>query len=170
MSIDRLSAMLLRELEGLRRQLLAYGDERQIWATPPGVANAAGTLALHLTGNLRHYIGGQLGGSGYVRDREHEFRARDIPLDQLLAGIGSARDEVASALSRLEPARLEEDFPEAVGGVRLRTGDFLLHLAVHLGYHLGQVDQHRRMVTGDRQPVPALELRAIGIDNTADAG
>ena len=38
-------------------------------------------------------------------------------------------------------------FPEAVGGVRLSTGQFLVHLATHLAYHLGQIDYHRRAVT-----------------------
>jgi hypothetical protein len=28
------------------------------------------------------------------------------------------------------------------------NGELLIHLAVHLGYHLGQVDYHRRLVTG----------------------
>ncbi|HET9040180.1 MAG TPA: hypothetical protein VFN40_08425, partial [Gemmatimonadales bacterium] len=52
-----LAALLDRDLRGLRRQLEAYADERQIWQPVPGLPNTAGTLALHLAGNLQHYVG-----------------------------------------------------------------------------------------------------------------
>jgi hypothetical protein len=42
---------------------------------------------------------------------------------------------------------LQREFPESLGKVRVNTQEFLLHCAVHLGYHLGQVDYHRRMTT-----------------------
>ena len=32
--------------------------------------------------------------------------------------------------------------------VQLITSDFLIHLTSHLSYHLGQLDYHRRIVTG----------------------
>jgi hypothetical protein len=44
---------------------------------------------------------------------------------------------------------LGADFPEPVGKHRLNTQDFLVHLASHLAYHLGQIDYHRRIVTGN---------------------
>jgi hypothetical protein len=43
-----------------------------------------------------------------------------------------------------------------VAKVNLNTGDFLVHLASHLAYHLGQVDYHRRIVTGNPAVVGAL--------------
>jgi hypothetical protein len=36
-----------------------------------------------------------------------------------------------------------------------------MHLAVHLGYHLGQIDYHRRAVTGDSASVDALSLQPL---------
>ena len=68
-----LEAILVRELEALKRELAAYPSDADVWATPPGVSNSGGTLALHLAGNLQHYVGAMLGGSGYVRDRAAEF-------------------------------------------------------------------------------------------------
>ncbi|MDT8341697.1 MAG: hypothetical protein RQ751_09320, partial [Longimicrobiales bacterium] len=76
MTIGHLRAILLRDLAALRRELLAYPDESQIWALPPGAPNSAGTLALHMAGNLHHFVGAVLGGEGYVRDREAEFADR----------------------------------------------------------------------------------------------
>jgi hypothetical protein len=45
-----------------------------------------------------------------------------------------------------------------VSGVRLNTGTFLLHLATHFAYHLGQFDYHRRLVTGAAQGVGAQSI------------
>ena len=56
-----LKRVLLRDLEGLRAQINAYAEEEQLWEVPEGISNSAGTLALHLVGNLRHFIGAQIG-------------------------------------------------------------------------------------------------------------
>src|SRR5207244_1072758 len=42
------------------------------------------------------------------------------------------------------------------GGGTLTARELMVHLAVHLGYHLGQVDYHRRLVTGDGKTVGAM--------------
>ncbi len=56
---------------------------------------------------------------------------------------------------------LAADFPEAVGGRLIRTSEFLLHLAVHLGWHLGQLDYHRRMVTGETGKIGAVAVTEL---------
>ena len=161
MTTDHLRTILLRDLETLRRELLAYPDERDIWASPPGVRNSAGTLALHLAGNLHHYVGTVLGGAGYVRDREREFGARDRPRDEVLARVAAAAAAVDATLVALDDARLDETFPAEFPHGRVNTGRFLLHLSTHFAYHLGQIDYHRRMVTGNSDGVDAQSLKAI---------
>jgi hypothetical protein len=150
-----------RELATVRDQLLAYPDNDSIWALPPGLPNSAGTLALHIAGNLRWFIGAQIGGSGYVRNRDLEFSARGLPRDELVRNIEAASDEVTRALAQLDDARLDQNFPLEVGGVKLPTGRFVGHLAVHLAYHLGQMDYHRRVVTGVNKSLSALALTAL---------
>ncbi len=150
-----------RELATVRDELLAYPDETLIWTMPPGVPNSAGTLALHIAGNLRWFIGAQLGGSGYKRDRDAEFSLRDVNRSELIRQVEAAADEVARGLATLEDARLDEPFPLEVGGVRLPTGRFIGHLAVHLAYHLGQMDYHRRIVTGVNKSLGALAPSAL---------
>ncbi len=44
--------------------------ESSLWETRGTIANSAGVLAQHLTGNLNHYIGFTLGNSGYKRNRD----------------------------------------------------------------------------------------------------
>lgn len=47
-------------------------------------------------------------------------------------------------------------YPVPVANRRVRTDEFLVHLATHLAYHLGQVDYHRRIVTGTPEGVGAV--------------
>ncbi len=151
-----IAALLSRELATLKRELAAYPDDAGPWRAVPGVTNTAGTLALHMAGNLRHFIGAQFGGTGYVRDRDAEFGRRDVPRAELTALADAAIAEIGPALARLSAADLAKPYPLPIGGVRLVTGDFLMHLAVHLAYHLGQVDYHRRMVTGEAGSIGAI--------------
>src|SRR5947199_7033217 len=116
-----LRPFLRRELRSLRLELEAYADERLIWAHPPGLPNSAGTLALHLAGNLRHYVGAILGGNGYIRNRDEEFAARDIPRAMLLAQISEAEEVVKSTLPLLSEAQMSLPFPEPIREHHLQT-------------------------------------------------
>jgi hypothetical protein len=158
---DSVCKVMLRELASLRAEIESYDKEEDLWALPPGISNAAGTLTLHLCGNLQHYVGAQLGSTGYVRDRDAEFGRRNVPREELLAQIDAASMAVETTLPRITPERLAADFPEAVLGHTLNTGDFLVHLASHLGYHLGQVDYHRRIVTGEDRPMPRVSVERL---------
>jgi hypothetical protein len=156
-----LSRLLARELTSLRDELLAYPDERGIWALPKGLPNCGGNLSLHLTGNLRWFIGAQLGATGYVRDRDAEFARRDVPRVELIAQVETARDEVTRTLATMDPSALDAQYPLEVGGVRCTTGRFLLHLEAHFAYHLGQLDYHRRVVTGSATSVGPIPISAL---------
>ena len=161
MLVAAVAAILDRDLQALAREVAAYPDERALWETPPGITNSAGTLALHLAGNVRHYLGAQLGGTGYVRDRPAEFASRDVPRATILARIEEARAAVRAAAARTTSDREGQDFPEVVGGVRVATGEYLVHLVSHFTFHLGQLDYHRRVVTRQTRsvdPVRAAEL------------
>jgi hypothetical protein len=135
-----------RDFGTLAAQLDAYPDDQSLWKVVPGIVNPGGTLALHLVGNLRHYIGAQLGSTGYERDRDGEFTKRSASRKELRDLVAVARQEVDRTLAQLDPAVLDTPYPLAVAGVTLTTGQFLVHLAGHFGYHLGQLDYHRRIV------------------------
>jgi uncharacterized damage-inducible protein DinB len=53
---------------------------------------------------------------------------------------------VTTALKTLSDASLQELYPEEVLGYPMTTGFFLVHLFGHFGYHLGQINYHRRLV------------------------
>jgi hypothetical protein len=161
MTNDWIRLLMTRELATLSRELELFPDEAQIWATVPGIANSAGTLALHLCGNLQHFVGAVLGNTGYIRDRPLEFSARGIPRSRLLADLATTSEVVRTVLADLTDAQLAADYPDGLGVPRMPTGLFLYHLSVHLGFHLGQAGYLRRMLTGSSESSGALPMQAL---------
>jgi DinB superfamily len=143
-----LAALFERDLSRLRQQLDAFPDDATLWATAPGVTNSAGTLALHLEGNLREYVGRQLGARPYRRDRPAEFSTRGVPQAELVARAARLHADIPPVIAALATEALARDYPEEVLGVPMSTGQFLVHLSGHLNYHLGQIDYLRRFTTG----------------------
>jgi uncharacterized damage-inducible protein DinB len=160
-TIESVRAILRRDLEAMKREIAAYPDDAGPWRVAPGLPNTAGTLALHCAGNVRHFIGARLGGSGYVRDRPAEFAARDVPRAEIAARLDAAIAESGAALQGLDAAVLLEEYPDVMGGVRVRNGDVLTQIVAHLAYHLGQVDAHRRITTGDATGVGAMAFAEL---------
>ncbi len=159
--IRDLSTLFVRELDTFIREVELHPDDASLWRTTTGVSNAAGTLALHCAGNLQHYVGAVLGKSGYVRDRAREFSERDRTRADVVAELGRARRAVEDTLAVLPASALDAEFPEAVAGVRLPTRLFLLHLAVHLGFHVGQVDYLRRLQNGDARTADTVSVKSL---------
>jgi hypothetical protein len=161
MCVEDLRRVFLRDTESLRAELSAYPHEHQIWVAPPGTKNSAGTLVLHLTGNLQHYIGAELGRTGYVRDRDAEFSMRSLSRADLIGEVDRALAAVRAGFAALTDAMLDEPFPGEIRGRVWPTGLLLLHMSTHLSYHLGQIDYHRRIVTGEAGVVDALSLAVL---------
>ncbi|HEU5303288.1 MAG TPA: DinB family protein [Gemmatimonadales bacterium] len=168
MLLPAVGAVLDRDLRALRREVEAYPEDRAVWQQVPGISNVAGTLVLHLTGNLQHYLGARLGGTDFIRNRAAEFSRRDVPRAELVREIEAARAAVKTAVARIAAPELAAEFPETVGGVRVVTGEYLIHLATHFAYHLGQVDYHRRMVTGSPATVDAMRPAELASARLAD--
>lgn len=144
--LEELLSLLRRDLGELRREILASPEER-LFTAPAGVPNSIGTVALHLAGNLRHYVGAVLGGTGYVREREEEF-SRRCDAREILAELDSALADVEAVLPNLSPAQLSNPFPLEIEGRSIPVRIFLWRLAVHLAYHLGQAVTVRRAIAG----------------------
>lgn len=153
--------MLLRDLAAIARTIELYPDDESLWRQPPGVPNPGGTLVLHCCGNLRHYVGAKLGDTGYVRERDAEFSRRGVSRADLLRLVQQTTEEVGRTLATLADADLDGDYPEIVAGHRVAAREFVMHLAVHLGYHVGQLDYHRRVVTGDAQSAGAAQAAEL---------
>jgi DinB superfamily len=146
---EEFSALFERDLNKVILQIKAFPDEGQLWITAPGVTNSAGNLVLHLEGNLREYVGRQLGGIAYVRERPKEFAERFVPANDLLQRIESVKEMVPAVIKSLNASQLNANYPENVLGYPMTAQYFLIHLHGHLNYHLGQIDYLRRILTGN---------------------
>ena len=146
MQIQVLKQLFQRDLNKLKQEISAYQSEQQLWVVEKNIPNSAGNLCLHLVGNLKHFIGKVLGGTDFVRDRPSEFALKDIPKAVLIKQVEETIVVVDAALDKLTEEDLEKEYPEMVFGEKMSTGYFLTHLAMHLGYHLGQVNYHRRLL------------------------
>lgn len=159
--VDALRRCLLRDLDALGRELDGYPDEQLPWHRPPGAPNSAGHLVLHCSGNLRHFLGATLGSTGYQRDREGEFTSTPLSRHALHQELAATRREVDTTLRTLDTAAVTAPYPILLGGVALPVSAVLVQLATHLAYHLGQVDFHRRLLTGDVLGVDAMAIAVL---------
>ena len=144
--IQSLKTLFIRDLNKLRTEIELYKEESKLWVTDKNIANSAGNLCLHLIGNLNTYIGKELGGAAYIRDRDLEFSQKDIPQAELLKKIDETIGVVDKALDTVTDQQLEEEYPVIVFKEKMSTGFFLVHLIAHLDYHLGQINYHRRLL------------------------
>ena len=145
--IADLSALYARDLNKLMAELEAYASDGALWTVRGEIANSAGNLALHLTGNLSQFVGDDLGGVPFLRESPAEFSRRDVPRAELLAGLKRTLQVVQETLAGLDETQLDyvnqrqlPGFPE-----NMTTRFFLIHLYGHLNYHLGQINDHRRL-------------------------
>jgi hypothetical protein len=135
-----------RDILKVQEEIRAYKNESDMWKTSESFTNSAGTLCLHLTGNLNHFIGAVMGQTGYVRQRELEFSMRDQSRESLLDGLTNALKMVRETLPKLKDGDFEKDFPIDFLGQR-KTLQVMIILIAHLNYHLGQINYHRRMLS-----------------------
>ena len=135
-----------RDLTKLQEEILLYEDERQLWTVAKGISNSAGNLALHLVGNLNHFIGAELGDTSYVRQRDLEFSSKNIPRDTLINQIENTKIMINSTLQNLSEDDLQQEYKRRPFEDYMTIEYFLVHLSMHLAYHLGQINYHRRLM------------------------
>ncbi len=146
---DVLIELYERDLGRLRAEIEQYSDEADLWKVSGGITNSTGNLTLHLIGNLKHFIGAVLGGSGFARDRDAEFSSKSVLRDQLLADVDATAIVVKATLEKMTGEDFTKTYPIEVFGHPMTTEFFLIHLTTHLNYHLGQINYHRRLLSAE---------------------
>ena len=141
-----LASLFRRDLAKLGQQIESFPDDEGVWRTLPGVTNTAGNLALHLEGNLREFVGRQLGQLPYQRNRDLEFSARGVSRQELGACLTALGESIPKVIENLSEEQMEQEYPQVVLGSAMSTSEFLIHLYGHLNWHLGQVDYLRRIL------------------------
>lgn len=122
-------------------------DDSKLWESLPGVTNGVGTLALHLCGNLRHFIGAVLAKDGYVRNRVLEFERTGQSKKEIIHEIRITLLVLEHAFDQIRPEELHEEMPETPPQHKGRSkAFFLMQLSCHLSRHTGQMNYLRRMM------------------------
>src|SRR5262245_19571908 len=142
-----LATLFSRDLTKLSKQIESFPADKLIWQTLPGVINPAGNLALHIEGNLSEFVGRQLGGLPYQRNRDLEFSSKAGSRAELSTRLAKLRESIPAVIEALKADALEKEYPQVVLDRPMSIGEFLIHLYGHLNWHLGQVDYLRRLLT-----------------------
>jgi uncharacterized damage-inducible protein DinB len=135
---SRLAARYAK-LAGVVRELAAPLSEEQFWTKPFAFGNSFGHLVLHLTGNLNYYIGAQIAGTGYVRDRPREFVEASRPSK---GEVLKKFDEAVEMVVRTIRSQTAEEWSaaySATGAEAQERFEIVLQCATHLHHHIGQM-------------------------------
>jgi len=149
--LEELSDRLLRMYpEEIRECLMALDDE-QIWWRPNASSNSVGNMVLHLTGNLNHYLGRGVAGSGYRRTRPAEFAEQGpIPREELLRRLDEALGWARKAYERATPEHLMDT--AELGEESMEIARLLVGVVAHFNGHVGQIIYVTKMVKGGGLP------------------
>jgi uncharacterized damage-inducible protein DinB len=120
----------------------------QLWRKPYPYGNSIGHLLLHLTGNLNYYIGAQIAGTGYVRDRDREFNETEKkPKEQVLAGFDRAIAMVAATIRTQSAEDLTAPYSANLEPHANDRFTAFMRMAAHAYHHVGQIIYLSKEVT-----------------------
>ena len=132
----------LETYAGRLRQLAEGLSDEQFWTRPYPYGNSFGHLVLHVTGNLNGYIGAQLAGTGYVRNREREFTEAFKPSKKDVLEAFDHTVEMVSGVLGTQTSENLGTVPSKTEGTHFsdhsRLGVFF-HCVSHLNHHVGQM-------------------------------
>jgi len=142
------SAEKLEQLHGRIQDCLARLGPEQIWTRGSENENAVGNLVLHLSGNVRQWIGSGVAGLPDHRQRDAEFDARGGKSTAELAELLKNRvTEAASIIRTVPAARLTERITPQ--GHDVTVLEAIAHVVEHFSMHTGQIILLTRMLTGE---------------------
>jgi len=136
------------------RELAAPLTNAQFWHKPYPYGNSFGNLVLHLTGNLNYYIGAQITGTVYVRDRPREFNDPNPPSkEKAFKSFDDAVHMVLKTIRAQSPKDWSADY-SGVGSDSKTRLDMIITCAAHMQHHIGQMiylgyefDRQRRPIS-----------------------
>ena len=146
MNAITLISLFERDLNKLITEVELYKNEENLWIVENNITNSAGNLTLHLIGNLNTFIGKEIGKTAYIRDRDLEFSQKNVSRIELIQKINETKIIIKNALNHLTNEDLLEDYPVLKFDETTTTEYLLVYLTLHLNYHLGQINYHRRLL------------------------
>ena len=123
--------------------------DEDVWWRPFETANSIENILLHLSGNVRQWIGDALAGRPDLRDRAAEFaERRQIPKEKLLDTLRGTLDDADQALAAFSESRLLE--PMRVQGFDISPLVAIYDAVSHFAGHTQQIVYITRLRLGDK--------------------
>lgn len=120
--------------------LLDTISTEQLWTKPYPYGNSIGHLLLHLTGNLNNYIGAQIAGTGYVRNRPLEFSdLAKHPKEEVLARFDAAIQMVVATIRNQSAADWAAPYHDPTEPRTHTRFAAFMRMAAHAYHHTGQI-------------------------------
>jgi hypothetical protein len=136
--LDELRDRLLRMYPEQIRACLEQLTDEQLWWRPNDQTNSVGNLLLHLSGNINHYLGRGVAGTGYMRNRKAEFNEKGpVPRVDLIARWESSLETARQAFDSLTPGRLLE--MAELGRESQQIARLCIAVTTHYNSHVGQI-------------------------------
>jgi hypothetical protein len=132
-----------RDIRKLVEEINSFKKEENLWKTQGSVKNSAGNLALHIIGGTNFLIGTTLAKTDFVRNRDQEFIRKGVARQAIVTDLEALIPLIKSTLQSID---LDAEFPIVFDDASRTNSYVLIQLALHLNYHLGQVNYIRRIV------------------------
>jgi hypothetical protein len=139
-------AETLKTMCGRIETCVAKLTPEQIWARGSDNQNAVGNLMLHLAGNVRQWILHGVGGQPDHRQRDTEFAARELGVDELKRRLRSTVDEAATLIRAAPHAILTER--RSIQKYDVTVLEAILHVTEHFSGHTAQIILLTKALTG----------------------
>jgi uncharacterized damage-inducible protein DinB len=141
------SADKLEQLHGRIQDCLGRLTPEQIWTRNSENENGIGNLVLHLSGNIRQWIGSGIAGLPDHRQRDTEFDTRGGMASPELSELLKTRvAEAVITIRTLPTARLPERIVNQ--GYDVTVLESIAHVVEHFSQHTGQVILLTKLLTG----------------------
>ena len=125
---------------------LSMLTQEQVWQRTNENVNSVGNLVLHLSGNVRQWIGFGIAGKDDIRHRDAEFAAKDGPKAELATLFEKTIADALAAISNLSAGRLvERTTPQ---GREVSVLEAIYQVTGHLQEHAGQIVFVTKQMTG----------------------
>jgi hypothetical protein len=140
---NTLAGFYERDIRKLIDEINQFKNEENLWRTQGSIRNAAGNLALHIIGGSNYLFGTILAKTGYVRNRDLEFTLKGVARTEIIAQLEALIPLIKSTLLSID---MDAEYPILFDDAKHANNYVLTQLALHLNYHLGQVNYIRRIL------------------------
>jgi len=143
----KFSSEKVDQLRGRIHDCVGRLDNEKLWIRHGEEDNSIGNLVLHLSGNVRQWIGSGVAGNPDIRDRDSEFAARGgLDKSSLLSKLDQSLDPAIETINTLSTSRLLD--PLKIQNYDVTVMEAIYHVVEHFAQHTAQIIFATKLLTG----------------------